>query len=131
MVQLNPTQLLGFIRKKSSNTQIKSVVYECLLNINSLSVSQISIKWKERTKPQSTQKRVLKKKRGFILSKQGFYLIRHILFLLQFFDRLKMAAENFGSHSEAYVYQDQPHVAQMLLENSIQHKKPQLSYSNV
>ena len=33
MVQLNPTQLRGFIRKKTSNSQIKPVVCECLLNV--------------------------------------------------------------------------------------------------
>ena len=33
MLQLNPTQLRGFIRKKTSNSQVISVVCECLLNV--------------------------------------------------------------------------------------------------
>ena len=32
MVQLNPSQLRSFIRK-SSSTQVKSVICECLLNV--------------------------------------------------------------------------------------------------
>ena len=33
MVQLDPTQLRGFFRKKTSNSQTKSVVCECLLSV--------------------------------------------------------------------------------------------------
>ena len=65
------------------------------------------------------------------MSKQGFYLIRHIfLFLLQVFDSIEMAAEKIVLIPKHMYIRDQPHAAQILLDNSIKHKKPQLSYLN-
>ena len=82
MVQLNPTQLRGFIRKKTSNSQIISVVCECLLNVvnGNVPVSIPNLNKLERAyKILVNPKTIPEKKRAFILSKQGFYLIRHIL----------------------------------------------------
>ncbi|XP_063711580.1 DNA mismatch repair protein Msh6-like [Symsagittifera roscoffensis] len=41
-----------------------------------------------------------------------------------------MAAEEFGLIPKHMYISDQPHAAQILLDNSIKHKKPQLSYLN-
>ena len=82
MVQLNPTQLRGFIRKKTSNSQIISVVCECLLNVVNGNVP-VSIpnlnKFETAYKILINPKTSPEKKRAIILSKQGFYLIRQIL----------------------------------------------------
>ena len=72
----------------------------------------------------------LEKKPAILLSKQGFYLIRHTLFLLQVFDSIEMAAEEFVQIPKHMCIRDQPHAAKVLLVNSIKHKKPQLSYLN-
>ena len=83
MVQLNPTQLRGFIRKKTSNSQIISVVCECLLNVVNGNVP-VSIPNLNKFETAYTilinPKTSPEKKRAIILSKQGFYLIRQILY---------------------------------------------------
>ena len=63
MVQLNPTQLRGFIRKRTSNSQIRTVVCECLLNVvnGNVPVSKNLNKFERCSKFKSIQKRVLKK----------------------------------------------------------------------
>ena len=80
MVQLNPSQLRSFIRK-SSNTQVISVVCECLVNVVNGNVP-VSIpnlnNFEETYKILINPKTSLGKKSAVILSKQGFYLIRHI-----------------------------------------------------
>ena len=43
---------------------------------------------------------------------------------------MEMAAEEFGLIPKHMYIRDQPHAAQILLDNSIKHKKPQLSYLN-
>ena len=52
------------------------------------------------------------------------------LFLLQVFDCIEMAAEEFVLNPKHVYIRDQPPAAQILLDNSIKHKKPQLSYLN-
>ena len=75
------SQLRSFIRK-SSNTQVISVVCECLLNVvnGNVPVSFPNLNnFEETFKILINPKPSLEKKSVVILSKQGFYLIRHIL----------------------------------------------------
>ena len=93
-------------------------------------MSQTSINSKEQTKLKSIQKQVLKKLSYYteqtrILSNQTY-----TLFLLQVFDSIEKAAEEFVLISKHMYIRDQPHAAHILLENSIKHKKPPLSYWN-
>ena len=81
-VQLNPTILRSFIGK-SSNTQVISVVCECLLNVvnGNVPVSFPNLNnFEETYKILIHAKTSLEKKSAVILSIQGFYLIRHILY---------------------------------------------------
>ena len=78
MVQLNPSQLRIFI-SKSANTQVISVVCECLLNVVNGNVPDSFPNlnnFEEKILINSTKS--LEKKSAVISSKQGFYLIRHI-----------------------------------------------------
>ena len=54
----------------------------------------------------------------------------YTLFLLQLFDSIEMAAEEIVQIPKCMYIRDQPHAAKILLDNSIKHKKPQLSYLN-
>ena len=134
MVQLNPTQLRGFIRKKTSNSQIISNVCECLLNVVNgnvpVSIPNIN-KFETAYKILINPKKSPEKKTSYyteqtrILSNQT-----NTLFLLQVFDCIEMAADEFVLIPKHMYIRDQPHAAQLLLDNSIKHKKPQLSYLN-
>ena len=82
MVQLNPSQLQSFFRK-SSNTQIISVVCECLLNVvnGNVPVSITNLNnFEEKYRNLINPEMSLEKNSPVILSKQIFYLIIHILF---------------------------------------------------
>ena len=81
MAQLNPIQLRSFIRK-SSISQVMSVVCECLLLVVKCIVP-VSIpnlnNFEEAYKILINPKTSLKKS-AVLLSKQGLYLIRHIFY---------------------------------------------------
>ena len=68
---------------KSSNTQVISVVCECLFNAVNGNVP-VSIpnpnKFEETYKILINPKTSLEKKTAVILSKEGFYLIRHLIY---------------------------------------------------
>ena len=76
MVQLNPIQTRSPVRK-SSNTQVISVVCECMLKVvnGNLPVSIPNLKnFEETHKVLINPKMGLEKKSAAILSKQGLYL---------------------------------------------------------
>ena len=108
MVHLNPTELRGFIRKKTSNSQVISVVCECLRNsVNgNVPVSLPNLNKFERAyKILINPKTSPEKKRAIILSKQGFYLIRHTLIFASSIWQQRNGSRRIFSYSEAYVYQ--------------------------
>ena len=80
MVQLNPSH--GFIRKTSNRDEI-SVICECLLNVvngnvrvNIPNIHNFEEIYKLLINPQTN----LDRKQAIILSKQGFNLVRNILY---------------------------------------------------
>ena len=82
MVQLNPSQLRSFIRK-TTNPQVISVICKCLLNVvnGNVSVNIPNIENFEKAyKLLISRKTKLEPKRAIILTKQGFNLIRLILY---------------------------------------------------
>ena len=82
MVELNPSQLRSFIRK-TTNPQVISVICECLLNVvnGNVSVNIPNIEnFEVAYKLLISRKTKLERKRAIILTKQGFNLIRLILY---------------------------------------------------
>ena len=82
MVQLNPSQLRSFIRK-TSNRNVISVICECLLNVvngnvrvNIPNIHNFEEIYKLLINPETNPDR----KQAVVLSKQGFNLVRHILY---------------------------------------------------
>ena len=82
MVQLNPSQLRSFIRK-TSNRNVISVICECLLNVvnGNVRVNVPNIhNFEEILKLLMKLQTKRDRKQAIILSKQGFNLVRHILY---------------------------------------------------
>ena len=89
-----------------------------------------SINSKDPTKFKSIQKRVLKKTSYYTEQTRTLSNQTYTLFLLQVFDSIEMAAEEFVLVPKHMYIRDQPHAAQILLNNSITHKKVQTSFLN-
>ena len=82
MVQLNPSQRRSFIRK-TTNPQVISIMCECVLNVVNGNVSVIIPNIENfvvACKLLICRKTKLERKRAIILAKQGFNLVRLILY---------------------------------------------------
>ena len=82
MVQLKPDQLRRLIRK-TSNREIITLICECLLNVVNgnvpvkiANIERIETAYKYLITPKTS----VVKKRAIILSKEGFHLVRQILY---------------------------------------------------
>ena len=104
MVQLNPSQLRDFIRKKTSNIQIASVVCECeLIVVNAnvpLSIPNTSY-YTQQTK--------------FFITDSYFNFASSI-------SQLRNGSRRVCSNSQAYVHQRTTTCGTILLDNSIEQK---------